>query len=111
MGNTDSGEFGNAENEENNWFNNDGDSFTSRRTSRSRRETEEKPSHKESGAHSRSFSAAVVDRAQTPVSLVSPVMKINHQLRSHSARKATTPVSMVSPIINTTRQGYLKNHS
>lgn len=119
MGNNESGEFGNMDvNEETNWFNNDGDSFTSRRTSRSRSrnkpDSDKYASHtsvKESKNH-RSYSA-IVDRAQTPVSMVSPLMKNNYQLRSHSARKATTPVSEVVPFMlpPTLNKTYNKHNS
>jgi hypothetical protein len=104
MGNSESG---NLDNDDTNWFNNDGDSFTSRHTNRRNQEVEKKSGNE--AKYSRSFSALATNQPHTPVSMVSPIMK-NFQARSHSAGRASTPVSMVSPIMTKKYPTPSKNH-
>ena len=102
MGNTDSGDVGSnaLDNDDTNWFQTDMDtSFSlSNKDGGTHRDLEKsaKPN-----ANYRSFS---VDRAMTPVSMVSPIMKsVNSHHRSYSVGKTitpSTPVSMVSPVMN-----------
>ena len=127
MGNAESGDMASngQDNEDTNWFNNDADTSFSMSTKGSRRDLRRDASHHKSSAnlplkpilsnkYATNYRSISVDRAMTPVSMVSPVMKNSnshqnhhsysrqqHHPRSYSVGK-TTPVSMVSPFMTNT---------